>query len=121
MGAGRAWATGALSGPDGDDAVDEVLRDAEAFGIDLTAENLAPQAGIAVWRQNLPALEAFLAMTTQWNCIGLATGKVLALGLNYAAAPAALQLAGIEITPATWADVQLIERGARDAMNEAGK
>lgn len=119
MWAGCAWATGALAGPSADET-DEVLQDAEKFGLPLSAEDLEPQASGGVWRQNLPALEAFLAMTTQWNCVGLATGGVRVIGLNYTAAPAAFELAGIDVTPETWADVQIIECGAREAMNGTG-
>lgn len=39
------------------------------------------------------------------------------IGLDYAAAQAGLGLAGIAVTPALWAEVREIERGARAAMN----
>jgi hypothetical protein len=39
------------------------------------------------------------------------------IGLDYTAAQAGLELAGIAVTPAVWADVREIERGARAAMN----
>ena len=39
------------------------------------------------------------------------------LGLDYGAVPAALQLAGISITPATWAEVRCIEAGAIEELN----
>lgn len=41
-----------------------------------------------------------------------------AVGLDYAGARAGLGLAGIEMTPELWADVQEIERAAIAAMNE---
>jgi hypothetical protein len=46
-------------------------------------------------------------------------GGVAMTGLDYAGARAGLDLAGIAMTPALWADVQVIERGALAAMNEA--
>lgn len=46
-------------------------------------------------------------------------GGVAATGLDYAGARAGLELAGLEVTPALWADVQLIEHGAIAAMSEA--
>ncbi len=42
-----------------------------------------------------------------------------ATGLDYAGARAGLDLAGIAVTPALWADLQIIEHGAIAAMNEA--
>jgi len=42
-----------------------------------------------------------------------------ATGLDYAGARAGLDLAGIAVTPALWADLQSIEHGAIAAMNEA--
>lgn len=43
--------------------------------------------------------------------------RLLWLGLDYAAARAGLRLAGITMTTALWADVQIIEAGAVDALN----
>jgi Phage related hypothetical protein (DUF1799) len=59
------------------------------------------------------ALEAFLAVASQWR-IG-PQGR--ALGLDYAGAQAGLALAGITVTPALWADLREIERGARMGLN----
>ena len=41
------------------------------------------------------------------------------MGLDYGAVRAGLDLAGIVLTPAQWADVQMIEAGAKAARNEA--
>ncbi|MGC9368712.1 MAG: DUF1799 domain-containing protein [Paracoccaceae bacterium] len=70
-----------------------------------------------VWAQNADAVEAFLAVCTQWNVVGLAEGGLLTIGLNYTAASAGLELAGIELDPETWARVRIIEQGAKAAMN----
>ena len=43
------------------------------------------------------------------------------LGLDYTAVRAGFDLAGVKITPDLWAEVQLIEAGARDAMNGDGR
>ncbi len=45
-------------------------------------------------------------------------GSVMAIGLDYQGAQAGLALAGIEVAPETWAQVQVIEGGAREAMNK---
>ncbi|MBW6506165.1 MAG: DUF1799 domain-containing protein [Rhodobacteraceae bacterium] len=71
-----------------------------------------------MWAENLAAFEAFLAVATQWRVVGHMNGMT-ATGLDYAGARAGLDLAGIAVTPALWADLQSIEHGAIAAMNEA--
>ncbi len=56
-------------------------------------------------------------MATQWRVVATAAGPLLFSGLDYTAARAGLELAGIAVSPATWADVQLIEAGAMGALN----
>ena len=69
-----------------------------------------------VWAQHVPAMVAFLAVAGQWRVV--ATGsRVMALGLDYAAARAGLDLAGIEMTPRLWEQVRVIEAGAMETMN----
>jgi hypothetical protein len=63
------------------------------------------------------ALEAFLCIATQWRMAGLADGTVHITGLDYTAARAGLELAGVDMTPALWTEVRTIEIGARAAMN----
>ena len=58
-------------------------------------------------------------MTTQWRRIIAPDGTILTTGLDYAAARAGLELAGIEVTPELWAEIQVIEFGAMTAMNGA--
>lgn len=66
-----------------------------------------------VWPEHVAALEAFLSVQHQWRLSG--SGRVL--GLDYASVRAGFDLAGIEMTPDLWSDVQLIERGACAALN----
>lgn len=66
----------------------------------------------------MPALKAFLTVSTQWRRIALAPGPVMTLGLDYAGVKAGLKLAGIKMKPDLWAQVQVIEQGARAALNE---
>ncbi|TMV09817.1 hypothetical protein FGK63_01740 [Ruegeria sediminis] len=117
MEAGRAWAAGRLDG--GSEQDDDALADAERWGIDLDPADLAGDPGDGIWAWLVPALRAFLAIDTQWRMAPLGMGGMRALGLDYAAARAGLDLAGIEMTPALWADVRLIEAGARAEMNGA--
>lgn len=46
--------------------------------------------------------------------------KVIWVGLDYGAARAALDLAGLTVTPETWADVRAIEGGAIEELNRRG-
>lgn len=64
----------------------------------------------------MPAVEAFLAIASQWRIVDGWNGRRV-IGLDYTAARAGLELAGIEVTPGVWAEVREIERGARAAMN----
>lgn len=114
--AGRAWALGFLLSdrPVADDA----LADAELWGLDLSPADLAPALDDdAVWSSNVEAVVAFLAVSTQWRVAAGATG-LIHTGLDYGAARAGLDLAGIAVTPAVWAGVQAVERGALAAMHE---
>ncbi len=66
----------------------------------------------------MAALRAYLAIADQWRVVA-GGGGTLWLGLDYAGARAGLDLAGIVVSPEVWADVQLIEAGAKAALNEA--
>lgn len=70
-----------------------------------------------IWAGNLPALEAYLAVRSQMRVAVMPTGGLVRLGLDYAAAEAGLRLAGIEVTPGTWADLRIIEQAAIAALN----
>lgn len=43
---------------------------------------------------------------------------LITTGLDYAGARAGLEMAGIEVTPDLWADLQVIEAGALAGMRE---
>lgn len=45
------------------------------------------------------------------------TGTLIWHGLDYTAARAGLELAGIEITPEQWAELRQIEAGAIEELN----
>lgn len=71
-----------------------------------------------VWEENVAALEAFLAVSTQWRCLALADGSVQRTGLDYTAAHRGLEMRGIVMTPDLWTEVQLIEFGAIAASHD---
>lgn len=64
-----------------------------------------------------PAIEAFLAVDTQW--IKLVAGdRLIATGLDYAGARAAWGFLDIIVTPALFGELQLMEAEAMAAMAE---
>lgn len=69
-----------------------------------------------IWAQHVPALEAFLVVCRQWRVVAGMSGAAY-IGLDYTAAKAGLKLAGIEVSPETWADLRDIEAGALEALN----
>ncbi|MGD9863584.1 MAG: DUF1799 domain-containing protein [Pseudodonghicola sp.] len=86
------------------------------FGLDLP-EGWAAASGFAIWEENAPALEAFLSVDTQWVSIPKGQSGVKWIGLHYGNARDGLAMAGIELTPETWAEVRLIEAGATEELN----
>jgi hypothetical protein len=64
------------------------------------------------------ALHAFLAVSTQWRVVAPGDGTLRLTGLDYTAVNVGLEKAGVDVTPALWSDIQLIEAGARAASNE---
>jgi hypothetical protein len=111
--AGEALAEGRLTT---DAPESELVADARRWGIDpALLQDEDEEAGL--WEVNLPALEAFSVIGTQWRVLSLGEGRLLYLGLDYAAAAAGLALAGLTLPPDLWSDVQVIEAGALGALN----
>ncbi len=76
-----------------------------------------PVADDGLWEQHLPAFQAFLAVCSQWNVVGVGMGGVIYIGLDYSAASVSLDRAGIETSPSIWRDLQDIEQGALEGLN----
>ena len=111
--AGEALAEGRLTT---DAPESELLADARRWGIDpALLQDQDEEAGL--WEINLPALEAFSVIGTQWRVLPLGEGRLIYTGLDYAAAAAGLALAGLTVPPDIWSDVQVIEAGALGALN----
>lgn len=68
--------------------------------------------------EHWPALEAFLSVCSQWRMVTAKEIGTRTIGLDYGAVEVGLRFAGIEMNPALWSEVQLIEQGARGAMND---
>ena len=96
---------------------DGAEADCAAFGISPAFAALPDQDTTGIWADHVPALLAFLRVTTQWRVVGGDGGGRRVIGLDYAGAKIAWDYAGTVMTPDLWAQVQMIERGARDAMN----
>lgn len=86
------------------------------LGIDPALLPADPDAGFALWEAHRPAWEAFAAVAGQWRTVPR-EHRTVWLGLDYQAAQAGLALAGIAVDPETWAEVRMIEAGARGALN----
>ena len=83
--------------------------DAERWGIPYDA----PELG--VWPENEAAVRAFLRLRTLFRTPGPFGGSC---GLDYTGVRPALEMAGIEINEDLWAQIQLIEQGAVEAVME---
>lgn len=72
---------------------------------------------IEVWAAHETALRAWLAVSGQWRTSAPGQGRIVWLGLDYTAARAGLDLAGLTLTPEIWVQVQAIEAAAREELN----
>ena len=108
--AGEAWATGRLT-----TAPTEIDEDARLWGLDPTQFQGPDDGGL--WEVHIPALNAFLTVSSQWRILVRQDGTYAHLGLDYTAARMGFRLAGLKVPPDLWADVQMIEAGAIAALN----
>jgi hypothetical protein len=113
--AARHWAAG------GKRDYSNAVKEAREFGLPEEAvaelEAASVDDGFEVWPENWEALEAFLAVSTQWRAIGRADGSVYWQGLDYAAVAAGLNGLGFATTPQIWADLKVMEAAARNRLN----
>ncbi|MET4206849.1 DUF1799 domain-containing protein [Bradyrhizobium sp. LA2.1] len=105
-----------------------VLREA------LDADTAGPDAGDefeGIWPENVAIVEAFLAVCTQWRVApssagglispaggGIAPTVSVAIGLDYTAVKVGLDAESIEVTPALWRGLRVMETAACNALNE---
>ena len=80
----------------------------------LTLDDLGDTAA-QVWPENLPAVNAFIALSTQWR-----VGMAGATGIDYTAVPTVLRLTGLP--RADWPDafdgLRIMEAEALEIMRE---
>lgn len=72
---------------------------------------------IEVWPENWPAVEAFAEVANQWRIASGGMAPSRFIGLDYAATQAGLELAGMTVSTATWADMRVMEREATAVLN----
>ncbi|KAF1043063.1 MAG: hypothetical protein GAK35_02383 [Herbaspirillum frisingense] len=90
------------------------LRQLQAIG--LKPEDLDPAAlGCDVYPENMPAVQVFEAMDTQWR-----TGMGGVYGLDYAALPAVLRMLGIGRNrwKEIFSDLRVMEAAALEVLQE---
>ena len=73
--------------------------------------------GFKVWPENMPIVEAWLAIATQWRTVALADGRVLWLGLDYASVKVGLDAERHALSGQQWAGLRVMERSAGTALN----
>jgi len=76
-----------------------------------------PQAeDFEIWRDNLPALEIFLACHKQWRIL-TGVDKPWYQGLRYVEVEAVMRLKRVKDKAAVFADLQVMEDAAVEALN----
>ncbi|MGH1416900.1 MAG: DUF1799 domain-containing protein [Pelagimonas sp.] len=70
-----------------------------------------------LWPEHEQAAEGFLRIRSQWRVLPAFGAAPVWLGLDYTAAETGLRLAGFDLTPEFWGQIQLIEQGAKAALN----
>ncbi len=105
--AARAWATGHGGGAQAD-------QDALTRASDLPAwiRDRSAQAQVEVGPEEVDAVALFIALDTQWQVHPM-TG--MRLGLRYEAVPAAAAALGLDLNPALFADLRIMEGAALSA------
>lgn len=96
---------------------DEDKTDCKLLGIPLDGITPDNDRELGVWASNVDAVQAFLDVTTQFTRLAMPDGTFRVTGLNYPGAQAAWQMAGVDVTPDLFAQVQMIERGALAEWN----
>lgn len=79
----------------------------------------ANRRGLEIFPANQPALDLFLSCQTQWRAFGVGV-SIIWLGLDYQAVRVAADLMGIEISPALFADLRVMESAAMLELNSMG-
>jgi Phage related hypothetical protein (DUF1799) len=71
-----------------------------------------------IWPEHQAALEAFLAVDSQWRVAAAGIAGISLIGLDYAAVVAVFGLLAIVLTTAQWQDFREIEAAACQLLND---
>lgn len=84
---------------------DPTEEEASAFGLTLEEASGPP---VEVWPDNMPSVQVFLDLATQWSRAGMAGVRC---GLNYAAIPPVFSIRGIpkKHWPGIFDDIRVME------------
>lgn len=96
----------------------EFEADCAALGIPVDALTAEADHHEGVWPEHVEAVAAFLVVREQWRVIPRWGAPPIYQALDYTACEATWRMAGIEMTPELFADLRLVEAGARAALNE---
>ncbi|MEW5729143.1 MAG: DUF1799 domain-containing protein [Pseudomonadota bacterium] len=107
-----------------DIAGDLALLGADEEAIEAWRAALAEEDGedFAVWPENWPTVEVFLALSTQWRwtvAMSQAGAVPIPSGIDYTAIEPTLRLMGREPSPAMFADLRAMEAAALEVLTKA--
>ncbi len=86
------------------------MADAKRWGIPL---ELLGRVEAGVWPGNVTAVTAFTRISSLFRAPGAFGGPC---GLDYSGVRDGLEMAGYEVTPDLWAEIQCVEAGAIEAV-----
>lgn len=81
------------------------------LGITIEGE-LDEQPSCLIWPENMPAVQVFLGLATQWNWVaisGFGGGQVFRTGLRLDGLPIVAGAYGIPVTPTLLSDLRVLE------------
>lgn len=94
------------------------MSDAAAWGIPAElVEQEESDTDFPVWPENMPIVDAFLAVQTQWRAFPLGAGGLHWQGLDYVGVAMGLDREDIRLTPPQWTCLRIMERAAISALN----
>lgn len=88
-----------------------------ALVADIEASDRDGARYFEVWPINMPVVDAFLTIASQWRASALGDGRMLWHGLDYSGVGQGLDRAGITLTPAQWLGLGVMERAAAHTLN----
>ncbi len=91
------------------------------MGVRIEAQPPAEPEAFEVMRGNADAIEAWLALETQWRCLSGPTGAILWLGLDYSAVDVVLRRLKLADPDQVFADLQIMEGAALGEINKGTK